>query len=710
MKKYVLSGIILMTVLLVIALRQQPDTTAAPTVAQTCDISNSTWIKGPSIPANHMEAASAAVNGKFYVISGFTDSDLNLTGRVDVYNPATDQWETATKPRKSAPVPFSHAQAAADNRYIWVAGGFIGKQPGQPTDRVWRYDTVNDSWTELPKLPQKRAAGLTVLEGRTLHYIGGASFDRDTSYNNHWTLNVDNTSESWKNAPAMPTARIHSSGAYLNGVIYALGGQYRHDHDPEDLKLAHAFNVSDGTWSRKADLPFPRSHFEPATMIIGGNIVIIGGRANQNGYGNGQIVDVTAYNPQTNTWKELRQLPIKLIATNAVYIGDKIIVTGGGVNWNTITRNMYTSTVTLSNCDGEATPTPLKTAEASPTIPVTAALTDTSPTDQVPKTSTPIPPTATLSSTGQSVISLTLINAATEQDIRTLQNGDVIDLSQPGTSQISIRANTSPGKVGSVVFHLNGIQRYRVESEAPYAIAHNSSSSYDPWNYTFGQQHLTVVPYTLTNGNGTPGNALTLSFTIVQAGSQAGTATSMPTPIPPTLTFTTVPTSIPPTVTAHATEKLSDGQPTTTNTAAPTSTFTATATLTATATSIPPTPTPAQTVKKLVLINAQTDKDIMVLGDNAVIDCAAIGTNKISIRAETSPWNVGSVIFGLNANPRYKVENGAPYSIANNSGSDYFPWSIHNGQHVLLVTPYSKSNGTGTPGGTMQISITVRRC
>jgi N-acetylneuraminic acid mutarotase len=702
MKKYILLGSGLIAILLVVALRQQPDATAAPTTAALCEISNSTWVKGPSIPANHMEAASAVVGGKFYVISGFSDSSLNLTTRVDVYNPGTNQWETATKPRKGAPVAFSHAQAAADDRYIWVAGGFIGKQPGAPTDRVWRYDTVNDSWLELPKLPQKRAAGAMVIENRTLHYIGGTSFDRDTSYSDHWTLNVDNTSAGWQTSSAMPNKRIHSSGAYLNGLIYTIGGQYKHDHSPIDLNLVHAFNVAGNSWSRKADLPFPRSHFEPATMIVGGQIVIIGGRANQNGYGNGQIVNVTAYNPQSNTWKEMRQLPIKLIATNAAYIGNKMIVAGGGINWNTITRDMYTSTVTLSNCTGGATNTPVPpTATATSTTEVPTS--GPSATNE-PATETPVPPTATLitptstsvpSSTGQGVVSFTLIDAQRDIDVRTLVNGDVIDLSEINTNQISIRANTDPAKVGSVIFSLNNTTRYRVESGAPYALSSNSGANYEPWNYTLGQHTLTATPYTFSSGNGTPGNPLTITFTIVTQKTVAATNTFTAIPPSPTPVVTDVPlsaTSLPKSATPVPPTSVPSQTPL------------------PTATSVPPTDIPAQYVARFVLVNAITDQDIQRLENNSLIDCAVIGTNKLNIRAETEPWRVGSVVFGVDSTSRYKVENGDPYTLANNNGQDYFAWSLNNGTHIIRATPYDNRNGSGTAGNPLQMNIILTNC
>jgi N-acetylneuraminic acid mutarotase len=705
MKKYLLLGGGILSILLIIALRQQPDATAAPNTAALCEISNSSWVKGPSIPGNHMEAASAVVGGKFYVISGFSDSSLNLTTRVDVYNPATNQWETATRPRKGAPVAFSHAQAAADERYIWVAGGFIGKQPGQPTDRVWRYDTVNDSWSELPKLPQKRAAGAVILENRTLHYVGGTAIDRDTSYGDHWTLNLDNTSAGWQTSSPMPNKRIHSSGAFLNGLFYTLGGQYKHDHDPQDLSLVHAFNVSTKTWSQKASLPFPRSHFEPATMIIGGQVVIIGGRANQNGFGNGQIVNVTAYNPQTNSWKELRQLPLNLIATNAGFIGNKIIVAGGGVNWNTITRNMYTSTVTLSNCAGGATSTPVPpTAVVNTAMPTTAVPTTEVPTQgpsatNLPATETPVPPTptpTTSSSTGQAVVSFTLIDAQRDVGIRTIVNGDVIDLSELGTNQITIRANTEPSNVGSVVFGLDSTPRYRVESGAPYALSSNSGSNYEPWSYTLGQHTLMGTPYTLSSGNGLPGTPLTVTFTIVTESNFRVTNTF--TPIPSTATLTPVPPTAVPTNTMF---------PPTATLIPPTN---VPGTATQTPTSVPPTAVPSQMVARFVLVNAQTDRDIGQLDNNALIDCSVIGTNKLTIRAETEPWKVGSVVFGLNSNSRYRVENGDPYTLANNNGQDYFAWSLTNGTYNLRATPYTSSNGYGTAGTGLQINTVLKNC
>jgi N-acetylneuraminic acid mutarotase len=159
-------------------------------------------------------------------------------------------------------------------------------------------------------------------------------------------MDISSDSGRWVKVADLPEPRLHLSGTVIGGQIYAIGGQFRHDHNPIDVAYLHVYDWDTDSWQRKADLLFPRSHFEPGTMIINGQIVIAGGRANQSGFGNGQLRQVTVYDPQTDTWRELRELPVRLIAPAAARIGNKVIVTAGGTNWNTLQRNTYISLFT----------------------------------------------------------------------------------------------------------------------------------------------------------------------------------------------------------------------------------------------------------------------------------------------------------------------------------------------------------------------------
>ena len=113
------------------------------------------------------------------------------------------------------------------------------------------------------------------------------------------------------------------------------------------------------------------------------------------------------------------------------------------------------------------------------------------------------------------VVSLTLVNAATDQDIRPLVNGDVVNLAVTGTS-LNIRANVS-GSVGSVRFGLDGNTNFRTESTAPYALAGDSSGNYEAWTPALGSHSLTATPYSASGATGTVGIPLSIDFTVTNA-------------------------------------------------------------------------------------------------------------------------------------------------------------------------------------------------
>ncbi len=115
-------------------------------------------------------------------------------------------------------------------------------------------------------------------------------------------------------------------------------------------------------------------------------------------------------------------------------------------------------------------------------------------------------------STTNQVVSFTLVNAATDKDIKPLVNGDVINLSVTGTS-LSIRANVG-GSVGSVRFALDGNTNYRLENSAPYSLAGDSSGDYSVWTPALGSHSLTATPYSAQGGTGTVGVPLAIGFSV----------------------------------------------------------------------------------------------------------------------------------------------------------------------------------------------------
>lgn len=114
-----------------------------------------------------------------------------------------------------------------------------------------------------------------------------------------------------------------------------------------------------------------------------------------------------------------------------------------------------------------------------------------------------------------------------------------------------------------------------------------------------------------------------------------------------------------------------------------------------------------QTVTSLTLIDADSDTDIGPLTAGAIIDLSALGTSDLNIRANTQPSTIGSVRFGLDGNSSYRIENGAPYALEGNSGSDYADWTPSLGNHTVTATPYSGSGASGSAGAPFSVTFTV---
>jgi hypothetical protein len=276
-------------------------------------------------------------------------------------------------------------------------------------------------------------------------------------------------------------------------------------------------------------------------------------------------------------------------------------------------------------------------------------------------TSAPKAPEAT-----QTVTGFTLINASTNQPVPGYENiangATFVRANLP--ANLSIRANTNPGVVGSVKFSWKGNASYRTETEAPYALfGGKGSDDYVPGTIANGAHTIKATPYTLGSAKGTAGQSLTVSFTIVDTVSKPSTP-------PPSVPAPTVPE--------------------------------------------PEEEEPAAELDRVTsfsLINANTNQPIAgyeTITPGMVISRASLPTTKLSVRANTNVI-VGSVKFGWNSNSSYRIESEAPYALFGGNGSDdYAPGTIANGTHTMKATPYSLAKGKGTVGQSLQITFSIK--
>ena len=112
-------------------------------------------------------------------------------------------------------------------------------------------------------------------------------------------------------------------------------------------------------------------------------------------------------------------------------------------------------------------------------------------------------------------------------------------------------------------------------------------------------------------------------------------------------------------------------------------------------------------VVSLVLIDADTDLDLMPLVDGMTLDLSRLPTRNLNVRADTGGDATG-VRFGLDEDANFRTETGAPYALGGDTTGNYRAWRPTVGNHVLTATPLTNAPPEdlgGPPAYAMTVSF-----
>jgi peroxiredoxin/N-acetylneuraminic acid mutarotase len=194
------------------------------------------WKALAPLPGKRGAAVAVEVRGKIHVIGGVTTVEgskapfftfmgpCNVLGTNDVYDPATDKWES----RKPMAVPRNHAFAAAVNGKIYVIGGRTGHgfiMKATNTDVVEEYDPANDIWS-APKerMPTARSGGGWGTDGRRIYVAGGEVTTKQLTGAFKGIEAYEPATDSWTTLPSMPMPRHGVAGAVIGNRFYLASG------------------------------------------------------------------------------------------------------------------------------------------------------------------------------------------------------------------------------------------------------------------------------------------------------------------------------------------------------------------------------------------------------------------------------------------------------------------------------------------------------
>jgi N-acetylneuraminic acid mutarotase len=108
------------------------------------------------------------VDGKIHVIGGRTADTSDNTNLHDIYNPASNSWQSA------APLPTARSSGAAVyyQGLILYAGGECKR--GETFSEAEAYDPKTNRWLTLAPLPAGRHGFGAAAVGSYAYFVGGA--------------------------------------------------------------------------------------------------------------------------------------------------------------------------------------------------------------------------------------------------------------------------------------------------------------------------------------------------------------------------------------------------------------------------------------------------------------------------------------------------------------------------------------------------------
>jgi N-acetylneuraminic acid mutarotase len=261
------------------------------------------------------ELALTESNGKLYLLGGYPASRQTVR-TVQIYDVASDRWALGPP----LPQPNNHGMAASVNGRIYLIGGQRTADDPSYVDTVYELDPATGAWVEKARMPTARSGGVAVVHDGKIYVAGGRP------PRGHDFAVYDPATDRWETLPDLPTQRNHITGAAINGRIHVVGGRLGPGLSPLKTTAHEVFDPQTRAWTNAAAMLRGRSGING--VMAQGCFHVWGGEDVT-----GMIADHDYYDPRSDKWTRLRDMPIAVHGVvGSAFASGVIWVAGGGTN------------------------------------------------------------------------------------------------------------------------------------------------------------------------------------------------------------------------------------------------------------------------------------------------------------------------------------------------------------------------------------------
>ncbi len=298
------------------------------------------WTRKADMPTVRSSFSTCVVDGKIYAIGGEIDrfGDMGIA-TVEMYDPKSDTWHRkADMPTARSGVSIS----VVDGKIYAIGGAKKHKRrigPGWGYDikelaTVEMYDPTTDTWIQKADMPTPRSTNTCVVEGK-IYAIGGSA-PNNIKIKKPWRLKTvevyDPATDMWAKGRSMNSERSGAAMSVVDGKIYAMGGTGWPQipfHPGPFLSSVEVFNPKTNQWREIGEMPEAKSGH--TATAVNGKIYVMGGFFRGDGRDFRYLSTIDIYDPERGRWTQKPDMPVGKSGHTAEVIRGKIYVFGGRI-------------------------------------------------------------------------------------------------------------------------------------------------------------------------------------------------------------------------------------------------------------------------------------------------------------------------------------------------------------------------------------------
>lgn len=239
---------------------------------------------------------------------------------------------------------FAGSLAGVSNGALVVAGGSNfpnGGRPWKGSTKKW-YDQIlvlekpNGKWLKAGKLPHPLGYAVSLTWRDAVVCVGGSN--EEGHFAESFLMRWKNRQVTFENLPDFPSTIANACGALVGDILYVAGGLEK-PNATKTLSTFYALDLSAeptkrtwkslSAWSGDARMLSVAASYNGKFYLFSGTKLIE--NTNDKSVQRVYLKDAHCYDPKTNQWTQLADLPHSTVATPspAFVVDNQIIVVGG---------------------------------------------------------------------------------------------------------------------------------------------------------------------------------------------------------------------------------------------------------------------------------------------------------------------------------------------------------------------------------------------